>query len=496
MEGKNYINGKFAASNTGRTFVSRNPADTDEILGTFPMSDKKDVNAAVKAASNAFPPWRELSRIKRGEYVDAFTQIIKRDFDELSRLVAKECGKGINESRADVTEGIHMVQYCFATTRTPFGDVVASEIAEKDSFMRRKPKGVVAAISPWNFPFAIPLWLMGPSITEGNTVILKPSSETPAVAHRMALAFHEAGFPPGVVNFLYGSGGECGNTLVKHLETEVVLFVGSYDVGAGIKKISAEYSNKMCACEMGGKNAIIVMDDADLRIAVNSAIISAFKTTGQRCTSASRLIVHKKALSKFEKNFVDIAKRMRIGNPLNEDVFMGPLINEASIKKVTRYNDLSKKEGAKILLQGKRLTDREHKKGHFMSPHIYRMEYKSKSRVLHEEVFGPHVAIIPVKDLDEAIEVHNSTEYGLSFSIITEDYRKAREARERCEYGLGYVNLPTIGAEVHLPFGGLKKSGTGLPSASTLVDVVTHRTAWTVNNAKEIKMPQGMKVEI
>ncbi|MBI2560764.1 MAG: aldehyde dehydrogenase family protein [Planctomycetes bacterium] len=494
MDGKNYINGKFVASNTNKTFESRNPANTDDIIGTFPMSDEKDVNTAVEAASNAFPSWRSLSRIKRGEYVDAFTQIIKRDHEEISRLVARECGKGINESRADVTEGIHMVQYCFATTRMPFGDVVASEIAEKDSFMRRKPKGVVAAISPWNFPFAIPLWLIGPSITEGNTSILKPSSETPAVAHRMSEAFHEAGFPPGVINVIYGSGGECGNTLVKRLETVVVLFVGSYEVGAEIKKICAEYSNKMCACEMGGKNAIIVLDDADLDIAIKSAVISAFKTTGQRCTSTSRLIVHKKVLSKFEKGFVDMAKRMRIGDPLNEDVFMGPLINEASVKKVTSYNDISKKEGAEILLEGKRLTDKEYKKGCFMSPHIYRMEHDPKSRVLNEEVFGPHVAIIPVKDLDNAIEVYNSTEYGLCLSVITEDYRKVREVREQCEYGLGYVNLPTIGAEVHLPFGGVKKSGTGLPSASTLVDVVTHRTAWTVNNAREIKMPQGMKV--
>ncbi|MBI4007662.1 MAG: aldehyde dehydrogenase family protein, partial [Planctomycetes bacterium] len=198
--------------------------------------------------------------------------------------------------------------------------------------------------------------------------------------------------------------------------------------------------------------------------------------------------------SKFEKGFVDMAKRMRIGDPLNEDVFMGPLINEASVKKVTSYNDLSKKEGAEILLEGKRLTDKEYKKGCFMSPHIYRMKFNPKSRVLNEEVFGPHVAIIPVEDLDGAIEVYNSTEYGLCLSVITEDYRKVREVRERCEYGLGYVNLPTIGAEVHLPFGGVKKSGTGLPSASTLVDVVTHRTAWTVNNAREIKMPQGMKV--
>ncbi len=493
MNGKNYINGTFVDGSSGDRFESRNPANTDEVLGTFPLSSETDVNSAVQAAQEASDGWRRLSRIKRGEYFDEFVQLLKKDREEISRLVTKECGKGIVEGRADVTEGIHMVQYVFGTVRMPHGDVIDSEIPEKDAFMRRKPKGVVAAITPWNFPFAIPLWLICPSVVEGNTVILKPSRETACTANKIAEYAQKAGFPPGVINILHGS---CGDLLVKHPDTHVVLFVGSNDVGSGIKKIVAGFHNKMCACEMGGKNALIVLDDANLNIAVNAAIISAFKTSGQRCTSASRLIVHEKVLGEFEKRFVEVTKRMRIGNPLDEDVFMGPVINQSATEKIARYNDLAKEEGATVLLDGRRLTGEHYKKGYFMSPFVYRMETNPKSRVLHEEVFGPHVAIIPVKSIDEAIEVHNDTDYGLSCAVITEDFRKARRIRDDCEYGLGYVNLPTIGAEVHLPFGGVKKSGTGLPSASTLIDVVTHRTAWTVNHAMEIKMAQGLTVKL
>ncbi len=491
-EGKNYINGTFVDSDSGERFESRNPANIEEVLGTFPLSSEKDVNNAVNAAHAAYDSWRHLSRIKRGEYLDEFTQLIKKDREEIARLMARECGKGIIESRADVTEGIHMAQYVFGTVRMPHGDVVDSEIPEKDSFMRRKPKGVVAAITAWNFPFAVPLWLVCPSVVEGNTVILKPSRETACIGSKIAEYAYKAGFPPGVVNVVQGS---CGDALVKHPGTHVVLFVGSNAVGSEIKKTAAGFDNKMAACEMGGKNALIVLDDANLDIAVNAAVISAFKTSGQRCTSASRLIVHEKVLNDFEKRFVEVTKKIKIGDPLDESVFMGPVIGKAAVEKITMYNDIAKKEGATVLLDGGRLTGDPYKKGYFISPFVYRMRHNQSSRALQEEVFGPHVAIIPVKDIDAAVEVHNGTGYGLTCAVITEDYRKARRIREDCEYGLGYVNLPTIGAEVHLPFGGVKKSGTGLPSGSTLIDVVTHRTAWTVNHAREIKMAQGLTVE-
>lgn len=492
IEGKNYIGGAFIGGTSGERFESRNPANFEEVLGSFPLSSGEDVNNAVGAAEAAYDSWRRLSRIKRGEYLDEFTQLIKKDREEIARLMARECGKGIIESRADVTEGIHMAQYVFGTARMPYGDVVASEIPEKDSFMRRKPKGVAAAITAWNFPFAVPLWLICPSVVEGNTVILKPSRDTACMGNTIAEYVQKAGFPEGVINVVHGA---CGDALVRHPDTHVVLFVGSNTVGSEIKKIVAGFDNKMAACEMGGKNAIVVLDDANLDLAVNAAVISAFKTSGQRCTSASRLIVHEKVLHEFEKRFVEITKRIKIGDPLDESVFMGPVINQAATEKITRYNDLAKKEGADVLLDGGRLLDNTYKKGYFMSPFVYRMQHSRKSRVLQEEVFGPHVAIIPVKDIDEAVEIYNGTEYGFTCAVITNDYRKARKIRDECEYGVGYVNLPTIGAEIHLPFGGIKKSGTGLPSGSTLIDVVTHRTAWTVNHAEEIKMAQGLTVK-
>ncbi|MBI3995667.1 MAG: aldehyde dehydrogenase family protein [Nitrospirae bacterium] len=496
MNGQNFIDGQWVDSHTHDTFESRNPADRDEVLGTFPRSNAKDVDEAVHAARKVFPAWRAMSRIKRGEVFDQFVQLIKKDHEELSRLMARECGKAINESRADVTEGIHMAQYVFGAARMPAGDVIASEIPEKDAYMRRHPKGVVAAITPWNFPFAIPLWLLGPSLVEGNTVVFKPSEDTPLMGQKVVEYLERAGIPPGVLNLVQGDGEDAGRPLVAHSDVDVVAFTGSFDVGSEIRKVCAQSPHKMAVCEMGGKNAVIVFDDADFQIALNAALLSAYKTTGQRCVSSGKLIVHEALYSKFCEVFVKLSKRVNIGDPLNEKTLMGPLINESGRKKMEHYNDLARKEGGRVLLEGGGLRGVEYGKGCYVSPFVYQMDYTPKSRVLREEVFAPNVAIVPFRTIEEAIAIYNDTDYGLALAVITEDYRKARRIREECEYGLGYVNLPSIGAEVHLPFGGVKRSGTGMPSAATLIDAVTHRTAWTVNNAKEIKMAQGLKAEI
>jgi aldehyde dehydrogenase (NAD+) len=496
MKGKNLIKGQWTDATTGQFLESRNPAHWDEVLGNVPRSNGQDVHQAVSTAREAFPAWRRLSRIKRAEYLDAFVQLVRKDHEDLSRLMAKEVGKSINEARADVTEGIHMVQHEFGLGRIPFGDVVASEIEEKDSFIRRKPKGVVAAITPWNFPFAVPLWLIGPSLLEGNTVVFKPSEESPLIGQRIVEYFQQAGLPPGVLNLVHGTGEETGKPLVRHPDVDVVVFTGSYEVGSEIKEACAKDYKKMAVCEMGGKNGVIIFEDADLKIAVNASILSAFKTTGQRCTSASRLIVQEQVIDAFEGEFIKLARRLNIGDPLSEKTFMGPLINEAGRVKVESYNDLAVQEGGKVLLEGGRPKGKMYEKGFFVYPFVYRMEHSSQSRVLKEEVFGPHVSIIPFRTIEDAVRIYNDTPYGLSLAVITEDYRKARVVREECEYGLGYVNLPTIGAEVHLPFGGVKKSGTGIPSASGLVDGVTHRTAWTINHAREIRMAQGLKTDI
>lgn len=496
MKGKNFINGRWLPSSSGNLFESRNPSNTDDVIGSFPQSTGADIDEAVQAARLAQAEWRRLSRIKRGEFFDRFVSLVKSRHEEISMLMARECGKAINEARADVTEGIHMAQYVFGMTRMPYGDVLSSEIAEKDAFMRRKPKGVIVAITPWNFPFAIPLWLLGPSLVEGNTVIFKPSEETPLVGEWVVRCFEEAEIPPGVLNLLHGEGESVGRPLVAHPGVDAVAFTGSFEVGSEVRRVCAQDPRKLAICEMGGKNAVMVLEDADLELALKASLLSAYKTTGQRCVSSGKLLVHERLYGKFCAEFVKLSGKVTVGDAMNEEVFMGPLINEDGRKKMEYYNELALKEGGQLLLEGGALRGSQYRQGFFVSPFIYQMNHGSNCRVLREEVFAPNVAIIPFKTLEEAIHIYNDTEYGLSLAVITEDYRKARIVREECDFGLGYHNLPSIGAEVHLPFGGVKKSGTGLPSASTLIDAVTHRTAWTVNHDKNIKMAQGLEASI
>lgn len=411
--------------------------------------------------------------------------------------MARECGKNVTECRAEVIEGLHMVQYVFGTGRMPFGEVIASEIAEKDVQVRRKPWGVVGVITPWNFPFAVPLWMLGPSLLEGNTAVFKPSEDTPAVGQRLVELFVEAGFPAGTINLVHGSG-EVGEALVKNPSVNVVCFTGSYDVGRRIQEVSASMPDRVVAAEMGGKNAVIVCDDARFDLAVTAGILSAFKTTGQRCVSASRILVHESQMDRYAKAFVETAKRLRFGDPLDPRNFAGPVIHRESVEKILGYNALAKKEGVTVLLDGGEPDSqaRSASKGCFLSPFVYRTEHRPSLRVIREEVFGPHVALIPFTDDEHAVRIANDTEYGLSMAVITESYRKMRFFRDECDYGMGYVNLPCIGAEVHLPFGGVKKSGNGHPSAAALVDAVTHRVAWTVNHGTDIKMAQGLTTAI
>jgi aldehyde dehydrogenase (NAD+) len=494
VKGRHLLAGRWL-EDRAKTFESRSPARLQETIGTFPTAGPDLAAEAVAAARAAYPAWRRTSRIKRAELFDNLAQLVKRDTDSLAQLMARECGKVITECRAEVIEGLHMIQYAFGLGRMPMGEVLASEIAEKDAFMRRKPWGVVAVITPWNFPFAVPLWMLGPSLLEGNTVVFKPSEDTPAIGQRLVELFEEAGFPPGVLNLVHGDGAT-GEALVHDPRVNVVLFTGSWDVGKRIQQLSAEHHDRIVAAEMGSKSAVIVCEDARLDLAVSAGIISAFKTSGQRCVSAGRILVHEKLFGRYAKEFVATAKRLRIGDPLDAGNFTGPVIHTGSVEKVQLYNDLAKKEGAEVLLDGGRLTSGHHAQGCYMAPFVYRMEYRPGVRCIREEVFGPHLALIAFKDDAEAARIYNDTEYGLSMAVITEDYRKMRFFREECEYGMGYVNLPCIGAEVHLPFGGVKKSGNGHPSAAGLIETVTHKTAWTVNHAKEIIMAQGLTTSI
>lgn len=494
MTGRNLIAGRWLPVN-GDGFVSNSPANRSEILGVFPRSRQATADEAVEAARTAYPGWRRTSRILRAELFDNLAQIVKREVDNLASLMARECGKVITECRAEVIEGLHMIQYVFGTGRMPCGDVLASEIAEKDAFMRRKPWGVVAVITPWNFPFAVPLWMLGPSLLEGNTVVFKPSEDTPAIGQRLVELFVEAGFPSGVLNLVHGEGS-VGEALVQNPHVNVVLFTGSWEVGSHIQKVSANFFDRIVAAEMGSKSAVIVCADARLDLAVNATLISAFKTSGQRCVSAGRAIVHESLMEPFTRELVARTRRLRIGNPLDSSNFTGPVINQFAVEKIEKYNQLAREEGGEILLEGGKLTDVERAAGHFLSPCIYCIEARPGLRSIREEVFGPHLAVIPFRTNEEAARIYNDTDYGLSMAVITEDYRAMRFFREECQFGMGYVNLPCIGAEVHLPFGGVKKSGNGHPSAAGLIETVTHKIAWTVNHGLEIKMAQGLTTDV
>jgi len=487
--GRNRIGGEWLPHRPD--FASNNPANLSEAVGHFPSSSPAEANQAVDAARAAFPSWKRTSRIHRADCFDLLAKLIERDTDALATLMARECGKNVTECRAEVVEGLHMVQYVFGTGRMPVGEVIASEIAEKDAFVLRKPWGVVAVITPWNFPFAVPLWMLGPSLLEGNTAVFKPSEDTPAVGQKLVELFLEAGFPAGTINLVHGDG-VAGEALVKNRGVNVVLFTGSYDVGKRIQQVSADFPDRIVAAEMGGKNAVIVCDDAKFDLAVTAGILSAFKTTGQRCVSASRILVHESIIDKYAAEFVATAKRLKFGDPLDASNFAGPLIHEEHRKKVMGYNQLAKQEGVTVLIDAAPIG----KEGCFISPFAYRTEWKPDLRCIHEEVFGPHVALIPFRTDEDAVRIANSTEYGLSMAVISESYRRLRYFRDECEYGLGYANLPCIGAEVHLPFGGVKRSGNGHPSAAGLRETVTHKVAWTVNHGTGIKMAQGLDTSI
>ena len=494
VTGRHFVAGQWLPAGAD-TFPSRSPANHNEVVGVFPRGTPAIAHDAVGAAKAAFPGWRRTSRIHRAECFDKLARLIDRETDSLATLMARECGKTLAECRAEVIEGLHMVQYVFGTGRMPIGEIVASEIAEKDAFIRRKPTGVVAVITPGNFPFPVTPSMPGPPRLEWNHAVFKPSEDTPAVGQRIVELFAEAGFPAGTINLVHGDG-TVGEALVRNQDVSVVLFTGSYDVGRRIQQISADFFDRIVAAEMGSKSAVIVCEDANLDLAVNAAIISAFKTSGQRCVSSGRIIVSDKIIDEFAQRYAATAKRLRVGDPLDAASFTGPVINETAVEKVLQYNKLAKDEGASVLVEGGRMTDRDLKHGYYVSPFVYRMEHGSKVRSLREEVFGPHVALIPFRTNEDAVRIYNDTDYGLSMAVITESYRTMRLFREECEFGLGYVNLPSIGAEVHLPFGGVKKSGNGHPSAAGLVEAVTHKVAWTVNHGTEIKMAQGLSAQV
>ncbi|MBI2902975.1 MAG: aldehyde dehydrogenase family protein [Candidatus Methylomirabilis oxyfera] len=456
---KNYIDGKWIEATSGQTFPSMNPADRSEALGHFPRSDHRDVDRAVEAARRHYLRWREVPAPKRAEIMFRGAELLLLRKKDLATLMTKEMGKVLKESRGDVQEGIDMTYFIAGEGRRLLGETTPSELPDKFAMSVRAPVGVVAAITPWNFPLAIPTWKIMPALVAGNTVVFKPAEETPLVATRLVEIMEEAGLPPGVLNLVHGLGEEAGAPLVRHPEVTLISFTGSGEVGREVA-IAAAAEHKRVSLEMGGKNAIIVMEDADLDLAIEGAIWGAFGTSGQRCTAASRIVVQRKVIKEFTDRFVKRAEILRLGDGLLPETEMGPVINEAQLKRVHRYTKLGIKEGAKLLTGGEIYKKGECAKGFFYLPTVF-ADASSKMRIAQEEIFGPTVAIIPVADLDEAIDVVNSTRYGLSSAIYTRDIGRAFKAMREIEAGITYVNASTVGAEVHLPFGGVRQSGNG-----------------------------------
>ncbi len=454
----NFIDGQWVSSKAGKTFDSRNPA-TGELVGRCADSDLDDLNAAVAAARHAFEPWRRTPAPRRGEILFKVAEQLIQHKEELGRTVTSEMGKVLAEGRGDVQEAIDMAYYMGAEGRRQFGQVVPSELPDKAAQCVREPLGVAGLITPWNFPIAIPAWKMFPALILGNTVVLKPSPETPVCAARFVKVLEDCGMPPGVVNLVQGQNPKLGEWLVSHDDVAVISFTGSTQTGGKVAEEAAR-RYKRVALELGGKNAIIVIEDADLDLAVDGIVWSAYGTTGQRCTACSRLIVHKPVKEALTKKLLTRMAKLRIGNGLEPETEMGPLVNEAQRERVHERVRLGQQEGARLLTGGKALADDAYPKGYFYEPTLLD-QVTPAMQLAREEIFGPVLGIIEVKDLDEAIRVNNEVKYGLSTSIYTQDINRAYRAMRDIQTAIVYVNAGTIGSEVHLPFGGMRQTGNG-----------------------------------
>lgn len=460
-EYKLFLNGEWLDSEEHKTFVDINPA-TLEPIGIFQRASIEDVNHAVDGAEDAFDSWRQMPAPRRGKILFSAAKKLEERKEELARLLTIENGKILEEARGEVQEAIDMAYYAAGEGRRLLGETTTSELPDKFCMTLRRPIGVVALITPFNFPIAIPAWKIMPALISGNAIVLKPSSDTPLLAIELVKILVEAGAPKGVINLVTGDGDTVGAALVRNRKVRAISFTGSLDTGKWILG-AASKDMKRVSLEMGGKNPIIVMDDADLELAVDGVLWGAFGTTGQRCTAASRVIVHEKLLPGFEKRLLTRAEQLKLGSGLDESVDMGPLINARQIDRVEKFVQIGLDEGASLVLGGRRARPLP---GYFFEPTIF-SDVTEEMKIAKEEIFGPVLSLMAAGGLDEAIEIANSVDYGLSSSIYTGNIKNAFTAIEKIEAGITYINAPTIGSEVHLPFGGVKGTGNGTREAGT-----------------------------
>lgn len=485
---RNFIGGRWLDSHTGRTFHSVNPAN-GQALGELTLSDAHDADAAVQAAHDAFPDWRRTPAPRRAELLYRMGEILAQRKEELARLLTEEMGKVLPEARGDVQEAIDMAYYMAGEGRRLFGFTTPVELPNKFGMCVRDAVGVVAAITPWNFPIAIPAWKIFPALVAGNTVVFKPASDTPILAARLVEIAEEAGIPPGVLNLVLGPGGSVGNALVEHPLVKAISFTGSTAMGTEVNTRAARRLKRV-HLEMGGKNAIVVMDDADLELALEGILWSAFGTSGQRCTACSRLIVHEAVKKPLLDLLLARTATLRLGDGLLPTTDVGPVINSRQLESIHTYMDVARNDGARIIAGGTIYDEGACAQGFFYSPTVLD-DVTPTMRVAQEEIFGPVLAVLTVKALDEAIEVNNATAYGLSSSIYTDDVNRAFTALRDLSSGIVYINAGTIGAEIQLPFGGTRGTGTGHREAGIAgLDVFTEWKSIYVDYSGKLQKAQ------
>jgi alpha-ketoglutaric semialdehyde dehydrogenase len=453
----NYIRGEWISIRQGREIEVRNPADPDELLGKGFLASAREAEAAIAAASEAFPAWARMSAPKRGEIVERAGDLLRAEQDEVARLLTKEEGKTLAEAKGEIYRAYNVLNYTAGQSRRMGGVTIPSELPKNFAYTMRQPLGVVALITPWNFPICIPVWKIAPALVAGNTVIFKPSSTTPLTAAKLVEIFERAGVPPGVLNLLVGSSSDVGDLLTRDRRVHGISFTGSSENGTQIYTACAARGVK-AQCEMGGKNPVVVLEDADLNLAVDGIVSGAFGSTGQRCTATSRAILQDSVADELIARMVERVSKWKLGSGLDPDVQMGPLVSAQQLKTVEQYIEVGKREGAKVVIGGRRPSGLS--RGFFLEPTIFD-GVRPDHRIAREEIFGPVLVVIRAKDYEQAIEFANTSEYGLTSSIYTNDAGRIFDFCERIEAGMVHVNSPTVGGEAQIPFGGMKSSGVG-----------------------------------
>jgi alpha-ketoglutaric semialdehyde dehydrogenase len=492
---QNYIAGEWTRSASGEFFENLNPADTRDVVGRFPLSGAEDVDRAVDAACEAARGWRLTPAPRRAEILFRLGEILIRQKDRFARDMTREMGKVLKETGGDVQEAIDCTYYTAGEGRRLHGFTTPAEMPDKFAMCVRQPVGICGLITPWNFPMAIPSWKLIPALVCGNTVVIKPAEDTPLSTYNLIRACEEAGVPPGVVNLVCGYGDSVGAPLTNHRAVRLISFTGSTETGRIVASACAD-RNAICSLEMGGKNVIIIHEDANVDLAIEGALWGAFGTSGQRCTASSRLVVHKKIYKQFTKKLIEKVQNLRVGDGSDPNVEMGPVINADAVNKIMGYIEIGEREDkAKLASGGKRLTTGEHAHGFFIEPTVF-TDVAPQMRIAQEEIFGPVTAVIPFGTLDEAIDIANGVRYGLSASIYTADVNRAFHAMNELYTGIVYINSPTIGAEVHLPFGGTKATGNGHREAGTQVlDIFTEWKSVYVDYSNRLQRAQIDSIE-